>query len=82
MIFSNITPVRSAAITPTDEDEDLPSNVIGIYVGSEGDITACLQDGEFQVWKNVPAGTQLAGAFKQVRNTGTDADDLIALIGS
>ncbi len=70
---------RAAAVTPHDTNE-LDCVTRGIFVGTGGDLAVVMADDSAAVtFTNVPNGTILPIRVKQVLDTGTDADDILAL---
>jgi hypothetical protein len=69
---------RAVAITPSDADE-LPFVTRWIYVGTAGNLTVVLVDGDQVTFSNVPAGSWMYLMARQVRATATTAANLIAM---
>lgn len=66
------------AVTKSDTD-DLPGNVVAIYVGGTGSVVADDCNGHTSVtFTAVPVGTTLRGKFKRVR-TGSTATLMVAI---
>ena len=66
------------AVAPHDED-DLPFETRGLYVGSSGDIVLHLASGDEITLANVPGGTVLPLRVRRVVATGTTATQLVGL---
>lgn len=70
---------KAVAVTPHDTDNITGGPCRSLYVGTSGDITAVLADGGSAVlFANVPVGI-LPIQVTRVNDTGTDADDIVAL---
>ena len=69
---------NAAAISPSDE-ADLNNVTRAIYVGTQGDLTVTMKGGGSVTFTAVPAGTILPIEVTKVWDTGTDAEDLVAL---
>ena len=50
-----------------------------LYIGTGGDVKVDTVSGDTVTFKNLADGSVLAVQVKKVYNTGTDADDIIAL---
>ncbi len=66
------------AVTPSDVTV-LSQTSRAIYVGTAGDITVTMADGNDVTFANVPAGTILPIRCTYVKSTGTDASDIVSL---
>jgi len=66
------------AVTPHDSNA-LSQTSRAIYVGTAGDVTVTMADGNDVAFANVPAGTMLPIRCTHVKSTGTDASDIVAL---
>lgn len=71
-------PAGSAeAVTPHDVNE-LTYITRGLYIGVGGDVTVVMYTGETVLHSNVPGGSILPLAVKQVKSTGTTASSIVA----
>lgn len=68
----------AAAITPHEVNE-LEAVTRGIYVGGAGNIVLITATGRTVTFTNVPAGSILPIAVRQVKAIGTTATALVAL---
>lgn len=50
-----------------------------IYVGTGGDVNAVFQDGSTALFSSVPSGTWLPLALMRVNDSGTTAQNILAL---
>lgn len=66
------------AVTPHNTNE-LTYVTRALWIGTGGDITVVTKNDETVQFTNVPDGTLLPVRVKQVKATGTDADDIVAL---
>lgn len=64
-------------VTPHDTNRFPPCR--GLYVGVTGDVTVVWQNGTTTLFTNVPAGFILPVCIIGVMDTGTDAEELVAL---
>ena len=72
-------PARSAAaVTPADA-VSLAQISRAIYVGTGGDLSVEMADGDQAVFVGVPSGTLLPMRVARVLATGTSAGDILAL---
>ncbi len=70
----------SKAVAITKADSDLDAIPDALYVGSTGNLSLMLADDTSEVsFVGVPAGTVLRVRAKQVRDTGSTADDIVGL---
>jgi hypothetical protein len=69
---------HGAAVSPHDTNE-LSNVTLALYVGVEGALTVVTIGGETVAFAVVPAGTVIPIRVKQVKDTGTDADSIVAL---
>lgn len=74
-----------AAVAPND-DTDLTTHTRGLWVGTGGDLVVIFAAdksasgaGTAVTIANVPDGTLLPVRVRRVKDTGTDADDIVAL---
>lgn len=65
------------AVTPHDTNE-LEAITRALYVGTAGDLTVVMRDGTELTFANAPVGWHPL-RVKIVMNTGTDADDIVAV---
>jgi hypothetical protein len=78
-IVSNDFPADwAAAVTPSDT-VDFDQRPRALYVGSSGNITVNMADGQAVTFANVPAGMILPVRPKRVLATGTTASNIVAL---
>lgn len=80
--MSHDTRPTGARIDWTAADSDVPK-VAGdwpraVFVGSAGTVKIMDTAGNISTWV-VPAGFEIKGSIKQVRSTGTDADDFVLM---
>lgn len=73
-----------AAVSPADSGYFVTSNpkaslTRALYVGGAGDVVAVRESGDAVTFAAVPAGTILPIRCVQVKNTGTDATDIVRL---
>lgn len=71
-------PLTSAAAISPHDDNDLANVPREIYVGTGGDITLII-GGTTVVLVNVPDGARLPYRATRVLDSGTDAENMIAL---
>ena len=69
---------RWVGCTPNDAT-DLTDMANAIYVGTGGDLRIAGEDGNDEIFKNVPDGFIFAGRITRVYSTDTTADDLILI---
>jgi hypothetical protein len=70
---------EDADFTDSEGDYYMPPFARRLYVGTAGDVEAKkMGDADFIVYKNVPAGSYLDGAWIAVGTTNTTATDIIA----
>lgn len=69
---------QASAVAPSDST-DLPTRPRAIYVGGTGTITATM-GGTDVVFSAVPVGTVLPISPTRIKNTGTTATLMIALL--
>jgi hypothetical protein len=77
---STMTPSDNCfAITPDDLNE-LPYLTKAVYIGSDGDLVACVGDSTTPVtFRNLVAGSVLDIRVRIVKLSGTTAGDLVGL---
>lgn len=69
---------EAAAVTPHDTNE-LTHVTRALWVGSAGALAVEMANGEDVIFGAVPAGSLIPVRVKKVLDTGTDADDIVAL---
>jgi hypothetical protein len=69
---------NAAAVSPSDSGE-LAHVTLGLYVGVQGALTVVTAGGDEATFAVVPAGTTIPIRVTQVKETGTDADSIVAL---
>jgi hypothetical protein len=74
----NFQATDGVAVTPADSDL-ARKPAVGLYVGTGGAVAVQTLDGTTLTFANVADGTFLPIVVNQVRTTGTDASDIIAL---
>jgi hypothetical protein len=83
MGFVPTNKVTQQAIKAVDVDpstlETLAIPGAVLYIGTGGDVKVDTISGDTVTFKNLADGSVLAVQVKKVYNTGTDADDIIAL---
>ena len=73
------TPSREAeSVTPNDST-DLDRRTKGIWVGSSGDLSVVMHNGDVVIFPGVLGGSLLPIAVSRVRATGTTATGIVAL---
>ncbi len=70
---------NQVAVTP--DDDDLIPETRGLYIGTAGDVTVlpAVPGATAVLYASVPGGTILPVRVVKVLDTGTDADDIVAL---
>ncbi len=66
----------AVAITPTD---GASHNLVGIYVGTTGDVAVVTDRGTTVTFKTVPAGAIIPLAIRTVNATNTTASNIVGL---
>lgn len=70
---------NAEAVTPHDTTE-LTNISRALWIGTGGDVTVLMAGtGTAILFANVPDGTLLPIRVKRVNDTGTDADDIVAI---
>lgn len=69
---------NAAAVTPHD-DNDLATVARALYVGGEGDVAVITKGGNAVTFVGVLAGSILPVSVSRVKDTGTDATNIVAL---
>ena len=67
------------AVVPSDDDDLIGGLTRGIYVGKSGDLAVHDSEGDDIVFPDVAAGMVHPLAVLRVLDTGTDADDIVAI---
>ena len=75
--FTAVTPSDSVFIQPSSDGVG-GAPTIGLYIGTSGDVTCLNAAGDPITFVEVPVGI-LYIATTRVNDTGTDADDIVAL---
>lgn len=76
--MASAPPVRHQAIDPAGGDVAFTAPYPrALFIGGAGDIVVTDMD-DTDVTYTVPAGYELAGFFKGVKQTGTDATNIVA----
>lgn len=65
------------AVTPHDSNDNIFD---GLYIGTTGDVAVEHRDTTEATYVAVPAGTFMPIAVNKVKDTGTDATDIVGLI--
>ena len=71
--------IKATAVTPSDSTDLSGGITRGLWVGSTGNLSVVMADGNTSAFTSVPAGTELKIALSRVRATGTTANNLLAL---
>jgi hypothetical protein len=66
----------AAAITPSDTAF---VDLIGVYVGTTGNLTVTTAAGNDVTFSSVPAGAQIALGMVKVKSTGTTASNIVGI---
>lgn len=66
------------SVTPNDA-ASLTKSSRALYIGTGGDVAVRTTKGTNLLFANVPNGTFIPGRFDLVYDTGTDADNIVAL---
>lgn len=75
MSFQNtFTPPAAVAITPSDT---VGVNLVGLYVGTTGNVTVIDSDGNTTTFANCPTGFVITLHILIVKATGTTASNLV-----
>jgi hypothetical protein len=69
---------RAVAVTPSDSSQ-LPFVTRWLYIGTAGDLAIVTDEGDTVILRNVPAGTWQYLMVRQVRATGTTAENIVAM---
>jgi hypothetical protein len=74
-------PARYArAVTPSNSSALPDGPCRALFIGTGGDVTLiAAADDQAVLFKNLPDGSTLDVGTKQVKSTGTDATDIVAL---
>ena len=75
MSFETTLPRRYAAITPSDTT--IQNYLVGLFVGTGGDVSVTGDDGVSVILKAV-SGSFIQARFYTIRATGTTATNLVA----
>lgn len=70
-------PSGFVSITPSDTTV---LGLVGIYVGTTGDVTVSDLLGNTTTWVAVPAGFRINGLITKVKATGTTASNIVGLL--
>lgn len=74
------SPARNAVAVVPHDTTTLANVTRGLWVGTGGDVTVLMAAGGSAVaFLNVPDGSLLPIQIQRVNDTGTDADDMVAL---
>lgn len=74
-----IDPVEAGYEITTSDTAELTISTRAVYVGTGGDLTVVMLNGDEITFVSVPDGTLLPIQVKQVLSTGTDAEDILGL---
>lgn len=72
-------PAFAAQIIIPANGRELDYVTRAVYVGSAGDLSAEMINGDVVTFKNVPSGTVLPVRVRRIRNSDTTASDIIGL---
>jgi len=87
MAYPKLQACRVSGVTPSDTDEipnvatedGLGNNGCVLYIGTGGDVSVKTVGNDLVIFKNVPSGTFFPVQVLQVLDSGTDAEDILAL---
>lgn len=69
---------HGAEAATLDDNAEIPVTR-GLYIGTGGDISVTMADGQTLTFVSVPTGTILPIQVSKIRSTGTTADWIVAL---
>ena len=74
----NTIPASNGAVVVPDDDDELAFYCRSLYIGIAGDVAVQFVEGNTMTFTNVPVGI-LPVSVKKVLDTGTTADEIVAL---
>lgn len=66
------------SVTPNDSTDNVPSQCIGLYVGSSGNVTVITENNN-EITIPVASLSPLYVAIRRIKSTGTTASNIFAL---
>jgi len=84
MSYQKLQANRAAKVSPSDtnnisESTEAPKSGVVLYIGTGGDLTVLTVGGDEETFYNIPDGTFFPVQVVRVLNSGTTADNIIAL---
>lgn len=73
----SLVPSKYVAVTASDST---PTEFVGVYVGTAGNIALKGTDGVAVTFKNAPAGLIIPGFISRVMTTNTTATDIVGFV--
>ena len=84
MSYQKLQANRAAKVSPSDtnnisESTEAPKSGVVLYIGTGGNLQVLTVGGDELIFENIPDGTFFPVQVVRVLNSGTTANDIIAL---